>query len=647
MVGHHPAVRAWFVPWCMTALGSMSVFLVLVLLYPRLLLVPAVAPAAVERWTETLGGLPWSQATFAALVRRSPDHGSAHWEPATLPFASGLPIASSVPEDSPMALAWYRTRYVVPPAGHYVEEPVAVYVSRIWGGAYSIWLNGKLVSANIDNWRMQWNIPLYVELPLQESKPGDVLDISIAVPYRDVEGHGVGSLFVGPGSELKPAHERRVLIQTMLPRAGLLVILLIGLMSLQVWFTRRSETAYLVFAVSALFWFAFDIQYVYDISSDSASAKWLATVVDSALTWALAGLYVFVLRIEHRKEIWTERLLVGYASFVSLITMPIWSWQTNAFLLQHYGDLILLIFVASRISYFAVLSRRTETQILAFSAWGLIVIGSHDLLYLAGQRDPEGVNLSTYGAFIIFLAHVIAMQKRYVYALTSYENLNISLRQRLAAREAELAENYRQLSQAEQERTLYLERERLTQDMHDGIGATLMSSLSMAERGQFPAENLTTVLKECIDDLRLVIDSLEPIDRDIVTLLATLRQRLEPRLEAAGIHLRWRMDELPELPWLDPPMALHVLRIVQETLANILKHARADEVALSAQVDRETGSVVVRIEDNGIGFDSEVVSAGRGLKHMKNRAQQLGGTLSIIPGEHLGTRIELHLPLAR
>lgn len=646
MPPREPRFRSWCLPWIATTLGAMVVFLLLVLIYPRALVTPDIRPAPVELWTEKLGGIPWGQGSFTTLARREPDLGAAPWAPARLPHASGLPVVSAVPEGSPVAMAWYRTRYVVP-AEHQGDEPISIYVGRVWGGAYSVWLNGKLVSANLDNWRMQWNFPLYVQLPLQAAKAGEGLEIAVGVPYREVEGYGIGTLFVGPDSQLKPIYERRNLIQVVLPQAGLVVVLVIGLLSLHVWLTRRSETSYLVFAVSALAWFIFDIQYVYDISADTTAAKWLATAVDSALGWAFAGLYIFVLRIEERREVMAERLLIGYAAFVSLITMPVWNWQVNAFLLQHYCDVAILIGVACRITYFGVLSGRTETRALAIASWGLIVIGIHDLIYVAGQRDPDGVNLATYGAFIVFLAHLFAMQRRYVHALTSFEQLNQSLTQRLDAREAELKENYRRLGEVEQQRALFLERERLMQDMHDGIGATLLTSLSMAERGQFPVEGLTVVLKECVDDLRLVIDSLEPIDRDISTLLATLRQRLGPRLEAAGIHVRWSMGELPELPWLDPPMALHVLRIVQETLANVLKHARANEVAISAQTDEGSRSVIVRVADNGIGFTPRPDRLGRGLKNMKHRARQLGGSVSITPGEQQGTRMELRLPVER
>jgi signal transduction histidine kinase len=65
--------------------------------------------------------------------------------------------------------------------------------------------------------------------------------------------------------------------------------------------------------------------------------------------------------------------------------------------------------------------------------------------------------------------------------------------------------------------------------MHDGLGSNLMSALVLAEQGRLSRDAVAGLLRECLDDLRLVIDSLEPIGNDLVTLLALLRHRLARR----------------------------------------------------------------------------------------------------------------------
>jgi signal transduction histidine kinase len=195
---------------------------------------------------------------------------------------------------------------------------------------------------------------------------------------------------------------------------------------------------------------------------------------------------------------------------------------------------------------------------------------------------------------------------------------------------------------------LLLERQRLMRDMHDGLGSALMSSLVLVEQGHLQAKDVAKVLRECVDDLRLVIDSLEPVGHDLVAFLATLRYRLGKRLEHSGLKLEWAVQDLPALPWLEPSYALQVLRIMQETLTNVLKHADARCVRIETTLVQKSGlpdQVCVHIEDDGKGFDTDAAPSGRGLRSLKHRAQKLHGDLDIQSEAGQGTRVTLLLPV--
>ena len=191
------------------------------------------------------------------------------------------------------------------------------------------------------------------------------------------------------------------------------------------------------------------------------------------------------------------------------------------------------------------------------------------------------------------------------------------------------------------------ERQRMMQDMHDGLGSTLISAIRSVENGGMSDAKVSQILKDCMDDLKLAIDSMEPVEADLLLLLATLRFRLEPRLEGTGVTLLWEVQELPALDWLDPSSALHILRIVQESVANILRHTRATEIRVGTAVAK--GGLEVTIEDNGQGFnvDRELADArGKGLHNQLRRAQMLDGTVAWESGPS-GTRFTLWLPLER
>ena len=166
---------------------------------------------------------------------------------------------------------------------------------------------------------------------------------------------------------------------------------------------------------------------------------------------------------------------------------------------------------------------------------------------------------------------------------------------------------------------------------------------------------MAQVLKECIDDLKIAIDSLECADADLLALLGALRYRLGRRLGQAGIGLNWNMNDLPPLPWLDAQSALHVLRILQEVLTNIVKHSGATEITVAAAEtaspsDGGAPGVQVSVQDNGRPFAPpapEALPPGRrGLGNVRSRCLALGAGVTWTPGE-AGTVFALWLPLQR
>ncbi|HSB97038.1 MAG TPA: ATP-binding protein, partial [Spongiibacteraceae bacterium] len=202
------------------------------------------------------------------------------------------------------------------------------------------------------------------------------------------------------------------------------------------------------------------------------------------------------------------------------------------------------------------------------------------------------------------------------------------------------------LLDAQHQQSVLRERQRVMQDMHDGLGSALSSSLVLLERGELSVPQTAAVLRECIDDLRLVVDSLEPTSKDLSTLLGMLRYRLQHRIEAAGVRLHWQMADLPALDWLEPSLALDLLRLTQEAIANALKHAAASELAL--MVRHDPGYIELNVRDDGSGFDlAAAATAGRGLRGMHMRAQRLNAQLAIESSNGGGTTIRLRLPVHR
>ena len=183
--------------------------------------------------------------------------------------------------------------------------------------------------------------------------------------------------------------------------------------------------------------------------------------------------------------------------------------------------------------------------------------------------------------------------------------------------------------------------------MHAGVGSNLIGALSRLKR-EYPddtelAEELTTAL----DDLRLMIDSLDEVENDLNVVLGLLRNRIQSRLESEDIHLNWRVSDLPPALNLGPQKTLHLLRIMQEAITNVIKHAKTDSITLTTAAPIKSHGIdhaFIYIQDEGVGIPEQRVP-GRGLANMHYRADQAGFELKI-ENTNSGTKVIIGVPIS-
>lgn len=225
------------------------------------------------------------------------------------------------------------------------------------------------------------------------------------------------------------------------------------------------------------------------------------------------------------------------------------------------------------------------------------------------------------------------------------------LRRRLERQQAaQLAFSRKVLARVEEERR------RIASNLHDSLGQVLLvikNHALMAMQSNTNEHGLQERLKEisittsqAIDEVRQITHGLRPYQLDRLGLTQAIRASVNRASENCSILFASRVEDIDEL--FDKDAEIHVYRIVQEAVNNVVKHSGATEATVVIKV--RTGGVTVSIRDNGRGCDpaklsSESRNLGYGLSGMAERVRILGGTMSIDSQPSEGTSLNIDVPL--
>jgi len=577
---------------------------------------------------------------------------SDDWREVSLPYQVPRETRTGQEQEA-VVTRWFRLPMN---ADEYVTGDFFLYLPR-WQtiGRLSVYVDDRLVfhSRGSAVWNA-FNIPLWqpVTLPGVTTPPKMVL---LRVVSLRSSGLGLSSAWIGHQEDLILRHRLREILQVQVPFLTSGAFLAIGLFSLMVWVKRSHEPAYALFFLASAFFFLRCLHYHSGGRQLLLPDDWFGWITLNSLGWLVVVVYLFTARLGIRRLPWLERSALTLMTVCTALTVPgLLTAAQLALVAPAVYAVQWLVNVGVTFSALWLACRARVHEACWVSAWGVLTIpfGVHDWLLHNRLIDAESFYLLPYNGIGLFMIFMTVVFRRYVGALNEAESANRQLEARLSEREAALARSHERLREIERGQTRVQERQRLMQDMHDGLGSSLVSALYAVELGQLKGEDVAQVLRECIDDLKLAIDSLEPAHTDLVMLLAALRFRLSPRLQASGTRLEWAVEDVPPLAWIDPRSALHILRILQEVFTNIVKHAGATHIRVGTR--QEGDRVCVTVDDDGIGFvpDQAATNAtasgttkGRGLDNLARRAATLGARVQWWP-LHKGTRFELSLPLA-
>lgn len=218
------------------------------------------------------------------------------------------------------------------------------------------------------------------------------------------------------------------------------------------------------------------------------------------------------------------------------------------------------------------------------------------------------------------------------------------LSQRLATEKAEEQE-------ARIQEIISRERNRLARELHDSVSQQLFAAsmlMSAINETRSPADERETKQLKLVEEMihqsqlemRALLLHLRPVALKGKCLQEGIEELMVELQQKVTMKIKWKVEPFP----LDKGVEDHLFRILQESVSNTLRHSKAEQ--LEVLLIKRDDKVILRVVDDGLGFDSEDAKAGSyGLQNMHERAGEIGGTLKIVSVANKGTRLEVKVPI--
>ena len=388
-------------------------------------------------------------------------------------------------------------------------------------------------------------------------------------------------------------------------------------------------------------------------------------------------------QVSSNREVWEQWdwvwHLTGYAALAISVLIALRDGQLGDFLPLFLTLSVLvaswyLPFVAIPIMRWWDAPRRGLLYFLVgFALWGGLVALNVESLMLAAMYNPMiftrfpirwaiGITVSLTVSFLLLylllypsenwsIIVVIILVLLFIAALIGYfisALIGQSMeRQRLLD---ELTQTRASLLKAEREAGVLAERQRLARDIHDTLAqqfTSVIMHLSAARLGDSTAiqthlQQVEQAAREGLDESRRIIWDMRPEQLEDATLVESIKNVAARWSAENRVRVETAVTGSPHL--LDESVETALLRITQEALHNVKKHAKARDVNITLSYMPDL--LALDIADNGKGFSTSRNGRGFGLNTMREREEELGGTLTIESELGKGTTVAVSLPIA-
>ena len=544
---------------------------------------------------------------------------------------------------------WYRLRFdVTGVAGQ--RDLLGLYLERACANV-EVQLNGHSLHAA---GRMSDPISRHCQRPLLVALPaalllerGNSVDLRLAGYALEQVGSrqraaGLAAPMVGPYGLLTERLARDTLLAVTLPTVAASLLLLTGLFTWSLARNRRRDSHLAYFGVLAICW-----------SLVTARLWWQELPLpnyDSELLLATLPAVVALAAVQFLLHFagWRSRPIevALYAQCVAVPASLLLAGPLRIHMLTSSWYTLLVVQVLAAIAFYLWSTYRARRRDFWAMALLLGMAAAATLLELAVQQyalPSPWRHLPHLLMPAAFLAMAWHLTQQYSRALLSAEESRQALENRVREASAEMEKSYAQMAELRVEQVTQQERKRIAADLHDDLGAKLLTIVHTSE-----SERISTLAREALEEMRLSVRGLTGKPLKLIDALGDWRAEVIGRLSQTGIEGEWSApsEELPQT--LSARAYVQTTRILREAVNNIIKHSGASQCSIRCQID--SGDFQLAIQDNGKGIPLELdgrLDRGHGMASMKHRAKQLHGQCLVESGPGYGTVIRLTIPLER